>query len=80
MRKDLTLDFWRASVDKLLLDHNAPLLSSHGSVSMEQAQERARLIYEKFDARRKAYEAKLADVADLAELEISEKTVEHRKK
>lgn len=30
MRKDLTLNFWRASVDKLLLDHSIPLLQSHG--------------------------------------------------
>ena len=33
MRKDLTLDFWRASVDKLLLDHGVPLLQSHGKVT-----------------------------------------------
>lgn len=37
MRKDLTLDFWRASVDKLLLDHGVPLLQSHGKITMEQA-------------------------------------------
>lgn len=69
MRKDLTLDFWRASVDKLLLDHGVPLLQSHGSISMEQAQKHARQIYETFDARRKAYEAAQADALDLFELE-----------
>ena len=69
MRKDLTLDFWRASVDKLLLDHGVPLLQSHGSVSMEQAQKHARQIYDAFDARRKAYEAAQADALDLFELE-----------
>lgn len=69
MRKDLTLDFWRASVDKLLLDHGVPLLQSHGSISMEQAQKHARQLYETFDTRRKAYEAAQADTLDLFELE-----------
>lgn len=69
MRKDLTLDFWRASVDKLLLDHGIPLLQSHGKVTMEQAQIHARKVYEEFDARRKAFDAAQADEFDLLELE-----------
>lgn len=69
MRKDLTLDFWRASVDKLLLDHGIPLLQSHGKISMEQAQAHARKVYEVFDTRRKAFEAAQADALDLFELE-----------
>lgn len=69
MRKDLTLDFWRASVDKLLLDHGVPLLQSHGKITMEQAQIHARKIYEEFDARRKAFDAAQADAIDLLELE-----------
>lgn len=69
MRKDLTLDFWRASVDKLLLDHDVPLLKSHGKISMEQAKRHAALVYEEFNARRKAYEAVQADELDLLELE-----------
>lgn len=68
MRKDLTLDFWRASVDKLLLDHGIPL-QSHGKVTMEQAQIHARKVYEEFDARRKAFDAAQADEFDLLELE-----------
>lgn len=69
MRKDLTLDFWRASVDKLLLDHGVPLLQSHGKITMEQAQIHARKIYEEFNARRKAFDAVQADELDLLELE-----------
>lgn len=69
MRKDLTLDFWRASTDKLLLDHGIPLLQSHGSISMEQAKALARKVYEDFDSRRKAFEAAQADALDLLELE-----------
>ena len=75
MRKDLTLDFWRASVDKLLLDHGVPLLQSHGKVTMEQAQIHARKIYEEFDARRKAFDAAQADELDLLELEQKTKNI-----
>ena len=75
MRKDLTLDFWRASVDKLLLDHGVPLLQSHGRITMEQAQIHASKIYEEFDARRKAFDAAQADELDLLELEQETKNI-----
>lgn len=75
MRKDLTLDFWRASVDKLLLDHGVPLLQSRGRITMEQAQIHARKIYEEFDARRKAFDAAQADELDLLELEQETKNI-----
>lgn len=75
MRKDLTLDFWRASVDKLLLDHGVPLLQSHGKITMEQAQIHARKIYEEFDARRKAFDAAQANELDLLELEQETKNI-----
>lgn len=75
MRKDLTLDFWRASVDKLLLDHGVTLLQSHGKVTMEQAQIHARKIYEEFDSRRKAFDAAQADELDLLELEQETKNI-----
>lgn len=75
MRKDLTLDFWRASVDKLLLDHGVPLLQSHGRITMEQAQIHARKIYEEFDARRKAFDAAQTDELDLLELEQETKNI-----
>ena len=75
MRKDLTLDFWRASVDKLLLDHGVPLLQSHGKITMEQAQIHARKIYEEFAARRKAFDAAQADELDLLELEQETKNI-----
>lgn len=75
MRKDLTLDFWRASVDKLLLDHGVPLLQSHGKITMEQAQIYARKIYEEFDSRRNAFDAAQADELDLLELEQETKNI-----
>lgn len=68
-RKDLTLPFWRSSVDKLLEDHDVPLLASSGKVSRRQMEERVNDIYTAFDARRKKSDAAAADREDLAELE-----------
>lgn len=64
MRKTLTLDYWRGSVDKILQDHDIPLLRSAGKISKPAANELAAAEYEKFDARRKADEAKQADEDD----------------
>lgn len=64
MRKTLTLDYWRDSVDKILQDHDIPLLKSTGKISKPAADEFAAAEYEKFDARRKADEAKQADEDD----------------
>ena len=77
MRKDLTLDFWRASVDKMLLDHGIPLLQSHGKITMEQAKAKASLAYEKYNARRKAFDATQADAIDLLELEQEAQNVKN---
>ena len=64
MRKTLTLDYWRSSVDKILQDHDIPLLKSTGKISKPAADELAAAEYEKFDARRKADEARQADEDD----------------
>lgn len=64
MRKTLTLDYWRDSVDKILQGHDIPLLKSAGKISKPAANELAAAEYEKFDARRKADEAKQADEDD----------------
>lgn len=76
LRKDLTLDFWRASVDKLLVDHEIPLLENHGKVSMKQAQKHAHEVYEAFDSRRKAFDAAQADEQDIIELNNAVKELE----
>ena len=64
MRKTLTLDYWRGSVDKILQDHDIPLLKSTGKISKPAADELAAAEYEKFDARRKSDEARQADEDD----------------
>lgn len=79
-RKDLTLSFWRSSVDKLLEDHDVPLLASSGKVSRRQMEERVNDIYTAFDARRKKSDAAAADREDLAELETDARLISLEKK
>lgn len=79
-RKDLTLPFWRSSVDKLLEDHDVPLLASSGKVSRRQMEERVNDIYTAFDARRKTSDAAAADREDLAELEADARLISLEKK
>lgn len=78
--KDLTLPFWRSSVDKLLEDHDVPLLASSGKVSRRQMEERVNDIYTAFDARRKKSDAAAADREDLAELEADTRLISLEKK
>ena len=82
MRKDLTLNFWKENVDKILTDHYLPVLDDKGNRSRVQADKKVEEIYLEFDKRRKEYEAKEADRQDEEEmklLEEAEKKVSARK-
>lgn len=74
-RKDLTLDFWRENVKMLLTFQGKDLLVGNGSVSNSQMEEYVRSIYEKFDAKRKTYEAQLADEEDMKLLDDLENDI-----
>lgn len=63
-RKDLTLDYWRNTVNGLLESHEQEVLVGNGSVSNEQMEQQVRAIYERFDRRRKAIAAAEADAED----------------
>ena len=69
MRKELTLCYWRSIVDKLLTDHDIPLLKTTGKISKIKADALADKEYAAFDAQRKHFEALQADKDDLIELE-----------
>lgn len=83
-RKDLTLDFWRANVDKMIAFNERPLLKGPGSVSHDRMKEIAHERYETFDAGRRAAEASAADQADARELreieELDKKVTRSKKK
>jgi len=77
-RKDLTLDFWRNNVDRMLEFNDQPILKNVGAVSHENMKRIAGQRYETFDQKRRAAEALAADAADLEELEQLEKTLKNK--
>lgn len=79
-KKQLTLDYWRQNVDKLLEFNEHPVLQGAGSRSAEQARAIAHERYEDFDARRRSAEVLAADAEDLRMLEAVEKDVKGRGK
>lgn len=68
-RKDLTIKYWKESVDALLNFQGKTILSGKGSISNQQAEDKAREEYDTFDALRKRFEALQADQDDIKELE-----------
>ena len=79
LRKTLTLDYWRNTADKILLDHDVPLLRSRGQYSNADMKEIVSKEYEAFEQRRKEYEAAQADAQDLQELEADVKSLQGKK-
>jgi hypothetical protein len=74
-RKDLTLDYWRNNVDRLLEFNERPILDGAGSISRDRMEQIAHERYEQFDAQRRRDEALEADAVDLRELEALEERV-----
>jgi hypothetical protein len=68
-RLDITMSFWKENVDRILEFSDKKVLTGRGSVSSEEMEHNVREIYKAFDARRKAYEAEMADKHDIVELE-----------
>lgn len=77
-RQNLTMDFWRENVDKILVSNEQPLLVGNGSISNKRAEELAEHIYDDFHTRRKQLEATRADEEDMQELLELEKELKRR--
>lgn len=76
-RKDLTLDYWRSTVNGLLSYHGKDILKGKGSVSNEEMEASIAETYVKFDAKRKRFAAIQADAEDAKLIdEIVKKTKE----
>ena len=78
-KKDLTLDYWRASVDKMLTANEQPLLEGPGSVSHDDMKRVAHARYDAFNENRRAAEALAADAEDLKEIEDLEEKLKKNK-
>jgi len=74
-RRDLTMQYWRDNVDKLLTFNDKPILNHVGRVSHAQMEQKVSEMYELFDSRRKQEQAIEADAEDLRELDEAAKTV-----
>ena len=68
-RQDLSLDFWRSSVDKMLAFNDQLVLVGAGSVRREQMERIAHERYDLFDQQRREAEHLQADADDLKEIE-----------
>lgn len=68
-RKDITLNFWRNNVDRILELNDKEVLDHKGSITHQQMEEKVREEYDQFDQKRKEFEAKQADLDDLKHLE-----------
>lgn len=77
-RKRLTLDFWRANVDRLLEFNDKQVLQGPGSISHQAMKSIAHDRYESFDTARRRQEAIEADKDDLAQLEELEEQLEDK--
>lgn len=77
-RKEITMNFWRENVDKILLANDQPLLRNAGTVTTKQKDEYARKLFEDFDARRKHQEAIDADMEDIEQLKELETEIKQR--
>ncbi|WP_024788162.1 virulence RhuM family protein [Lebetimonas sp. JH369] len=78
-RQDITIDFWRENVDKILELNDKQILNHKGKISNKEMEKLVSKIYDKFDEKRKKYEAELADKEDLKEVENLEKQLKKRK-
>lgn len=74
-RRDLTLQYWRNNVDRLLLFQDKDILQGKGSVSNAEMEDVVKREYDEFDQRRKQIDAQQADIEDLKLLENLERRI-----
>lgn len=79
-RRDLSLDFWRDNVDKMLAFNEQPILAGAGSVRREQMERVAHERYELFDQQRRKAERLQADAEDLRQIEQLEDALKAQEK
>lgn len=79
-QKELSLEFWRNNVDKMLAFNDQAILEGAGSVGHEDMKKIAHERYDAFDQKRRIAEAEAADAADLKELEQLEQSIKQKAK
>jgi hypothetical protein len=77
---DITIDFWKENVDRILDFQDKKILTHAGSISKAQMEEQVSEVYNSFDKRRKEFEALQADSEDLEELRKLEQEIKSKNK
>jgi hypothetical protein len=79
-RTDITMDFWKQNVDRILEGNDMVLLEGKGSVSHKQMESSVFREYGQFDERRKRDDARMADDQELKELQEIEREIKQERK
>jgi len=78
-RIDITMDFWRENVDKILELNDKKVLTGKGSVSNALMEKQVEKVYETFNSMRITFEAQMADESEMEELKKLEKEIKKSK-
>ena len=78
-RRDITTNFWKENVDRILEFQDKQILDHKGSISNAEMKENVKQLYNTFHKRRKLAEAKEADQTDMAELSAVEAKIKQNK-
>ena len=78
-RMDLTMDFWRNNVDKILEFQGKEVLKHKGSISSADMEKHVKKLYDGFNDRRRKHQALQADKDDLEELKQLEDEIKKKK-
>jgi hypothetical protein len=78
-RIDITMQFWKENIDKIITLNDKQILNNNGSISHLEMEQKVDLIYETFNAKRKQVDAEEADNLDLIELKQLEEKIKNTK-
>jgi len=79
-RQDISMNFWRENVDKILELNDKMVLRHKGKITSSEMEQRVRQVYAEFSDRRKRIAAEQADKVDLQILEALEQQINKRSK
>lgn len=75
---DITMDFWRENIDKILDFYEKKILTHAGSISKIAMENKVKEIYSNFDKKRKEYNALKADNDEMKELKQIEQNIKQK--
>jgi hypothetical protein len=79
-RIDITMSFWKETVNRILEFNDRKVLTHLGNVSNLQMEEKVETIYQQYDTKRKSFEALEADKQDIENINALEQQLKNRKK